>query len=334
MATLSVTSSLQSKVECAILKDVQRPKIDIQLGVGAYGRVFEVQYLGKACAAKEVHSIFLRAAAPEEIDRIKHNFFRECRIWSALHHPNIVTLIGVYAGGDNDNTAGIPVMVMEKMECSLRSLIEQQEDHKLYLPLKVSILDDISVGLWHLHNQSPPIIHRDLTPNNILLRKMNQCYEAKISDLGVSKMMENTDSGRKMTKAPGTLDFMPPETRYDNPNYGTAVDIFSFAGIILYTIVQKWPLPTAREEINPANDKVEIVCEAQRRQEYLNLMTGFENDLKPLVISCLNDNPNCRPVISEVSMAIKEVKETTSASGRFDPLAVQCESSHLQVSLT
>ena len=289
-------SSLQS---CVKLKGVQ--ELDVQLGVGAYGRVFEVQYTGKCYAAKEIHSIFLNISRPEELKRIKDRFFRECSIWSTLHHPNIVTLIGVYFR-DNDSN-GMPIMVMEKMEYNLYSVIEKQMDAviKLDLRIKLSILHDVSVGLWHLHNQEPPIIHRDLTPKNILLRQGTaQWFEAKISDLGVSKAMQRNTC--EMTKVPGTPDFMPPETFYDNPKYGTAVDIFSYAGIALYTIAEQWPTPTAKISVGP-----EIVSEVERRQEFLNKMEFGE--LKSLVISCLNDNPDFRPAISEVSTRIKCLKE-------------------------
>ena len=60
------------------------------------------------------------------------------------------------------------------------------------------------------YDRASPIIHRDLSPNNILLS-----YDsvAKISDLGVARVVKagtkNTKS--KLTKAPGTMDFMPPE---------------------------------------------------------------------------------------------------------------------------
>ena len=299
-----------------ILKDVQDQ--GVHLGDGAYGRVFEVQYAGLRCAAKEIHSIYFRVARPIELKKIKTDFLREYHIWSTLHHPKIVTLIGVYFR-DCDNS-GIPIMVMEKMQRTLRSLIERREDGEMDvqidLSVKLSILHDISVGLWYLHVHNPSIIHRDLTPNNILLRQGTHGFEAKISDLGVSKVMKNNDSGSKMTRIPGTPDFMPPETFDDNPKYDTAVDIFSYAAVILYTFVEQWPEPKAREKVNIVG-KRELVPEVERRQEYISNMKEFAAKLKPLVISCLDDNPKGRPLISKVSTAIEKFKEeshTYSAS--------------------
>ena len=134
--------------------------------MGAYGRVIEVEYAGLACAAKEIHPIFFRVARREELERIKANFLRECQTWSTLLHPNIVQFNGVhYPTGDQ---SGLPIMVMEKMSRSLRSLVERHEDVEICIHLKLSILHETSLGLRYLHiMQHPPIVHRDLTPNNI-----------------------------------------------------------------------------------------------------------------------------------------------------------------------
>ena len=72
--------------------------------------------------------------------------------------------------------------------------------------------------MWYLHIRNPAVVHRDLTPKNILLGRH---FEAKITDLGVAKVIRDTDSGRQMTKVPGTPHFMPPpEELDDDPVYG------------------------------------------------------------------------------------------------------------------
>ena len=299
MATLSA-DDIRS-LGCLVLKDVEENQ-DVHLGEGAYGRVYEVKHLGRSCAAKEIYAFFFDYATPEELESIKQTFLKECRIWNELRHPNIVTLFGVYFR-DVDNT-GVPVMVMEKMQYSLRSLISERQE-VLEVRLKLAILHDVTLGLQYLHERDPPVIHRDLTPNNVLVKfQGNHSVDAKISDLGVSKVIRNTNSGRKMTQIPGTPDFMPPETFDDNPQYGTAVDIFSYAGVMLYTIVEQWPRPKAREKYNQETRIRELVSEVERRQEYLNNTWELVEGLKPLVKSCLDDDPRYRPAIQEVSAKI------------------------------
>ena len=109
------------------------------------------------------------------------------------------------------------------------------------LNVKLSILDEVCLGLRYLHSRNPPIVHRDLTPNNILL---SRCLETKITDLGVAKVMQTTDTNT-VTKAPGTTDFMPPECLADRPVYGVPLDVFSYGVVILYIITQLWPQPSS-----------------------------------------------------------------------------------------
>ena len=206
----------------------------------------------------------------------------------------------------NDDN-GLPVMVMEKMHCSLRSFVEGFEGLEIQLPTKLSILHDVSMGLWYLHIRNPPVVHRDLTPNNILLSRH---FEAKITDLGVAKVIRDTDSGRQMTKAPGTPHFMPPEALDDNPAYGPSLDVFSYGAVILYVTTQDWPEPRAREKYNSVTGKRELVSEVERRQEYLDKMAESEVGVKlrRLIVSCLDDDQAMRPMIADISSSIKGLK--------------------------
>ena len=72
------------------------------IGVGAYGRVFEVDYCGSIYAAKEIHSILVQGVRREEFEATKKAFLTECIRSSSLGHPNIVTFLGVYNPGGNE----------------------------------------------------------------------------------------------------------------------------------------------------------------------------------------------------------------------------------------
>ena len=221
----------------------------------------------------------------------------------------VTSLLGVYYPIMDQYR--LPVMVMEKMQHSLRDLAEKFND--IPLNVKLSILDEVCLGLRYLHSRNPPIVHRDLTPNNILLSRY---LEAKITDLGVAKIMQTTDT-KTMTKAPGTTDFMPPECLADRPVYGLPLDVFSYGGVILYTITQLWPQPSSWIQFDPKTGRKLFLSEVQRHQRYLDEMAGNTAKLKTLVISCLDDNPKSRPPVAQVSSVIKMVKDKCSQeSGR------------------
>ena len=70
----------------------------VEIGRGAYGRVFEIEYGKISYAAKEVHPLLLEAAAGQgkALENIKAGFLHECQIWSLLQHPRIVEIIGLF----------------------------------------------------------------------------------------------------------------------------------------------------------------------------------------------------------------------------------------------
>ena len=277
---------------------------DQNLGRGAYGIVFKARYRGSVCAAKEIHSILIDAAyIPAERRVLQNNFIRECYHCSKLNHPNIVRFIGIY----HPPQQLFPVMIMELMDESLTTYAEKPN---ISFKRRMSILDDVVEGLSYLHSRNPPVIHRDLSPNNILLKHLPLFPLAKIADLGVAKIVnvDERSSISYQTKVQGTVDFMPLEAFGDKPKYGTSLDVFSYGGIMLYTVNGKWPRPTALADFDPVTRQVRGFSEVERRQEYLDKMTGEAEVLRPLVEACLDNDPVKRPSILELSEKIKPLK--------------------------
>ena len=275
-----------------------------ELGRGAYGKVYTVKYGGVVYAAKEVHALLLQTAGAEGVQTLRNNFIRECSQCSKLNHVNVVRLVGIYY----PSRQSLPVMVMELMDVSLTAYATQPD---VSLKRKFSILHDVAEGLSYLH--AYPIIHRDLSPNNVLIKHsgVDQVPPvAKIADLGVAKMVQ-ADSMRtktRLTKLPGTVDFMPPEAFEDNPHYDTSLDVFSYGGVMLYTVNGKWPTPTAQVKLDPVTNELKALSEVERRQEYLDEVTGQAEMIKPLIKDCLNNNSTMRPSIFDLSSKIRPLK--------------------------
>ena len=269
-----------------------------ELGRGAYGRVIKVKYRGEYCAAKQVHSAFIdEGVSQEEKDGIINKFVRECQHCSITNHPNIIKFIGVYYVS---RTSVLPIMVMELMDTDLTNFVENNQANISKIR-KISILHDVSLGLKYLHTQKPIIIHRDLSPNNVMLSKQ---LVAKIGDLGVAK----ADGKSRFSTAPGTLDFMPPEALERNPVYGTAVDVFSFAGIALHVLAEEWPHPLPTKQRDPVTKKFVALTEVQRRQKFIDKIPEDATILKELLERCLDDTADERPSIQEVSEMIELLK--------------------------
>ena len=195
----------------------------------------------------------------------------------------------------------LPMLVMEYLPLSLTQCLETHQD--LPLQIKYSILLDVAKGLNYLHCKRPPIVHRDLTANNILLTSN---FIAKISDLGVSRMAD-TFKRQQLTTAPGNWNVMPPEALKSNPRYDHKLDVFSYGCLILHVFTHQWPIPADQYVPNPhQKDTFILVSEWDRRSSYTKHISN--DPLYPFTNQCLDNNPNNRPAMKNAIQCIEDIK--------------------------
>ena len=277
-------------------RDINIPGSCHEKGRGSYGSVCELKIHGVRCVAKTIHKVLQDGTE----NTVSVKFRRECEVLNRLRHPNIVQCLGIYKGSMGNNHIGDMSIVMEYMHMDLDHCLSKYPN--IILPIKLSVLRDVSHGLLHLHSQKPPIIHRDLTASNILL---TPDMRAKIADLGVSRMFELKEVLPALTLAPGTLAYMPLEALTERPNYDLKLDIFSFGVVALYTGNQK--LPIAFEVTDIPKD----VCERKelqllKRRRWMEEL-GSAHPLYQLITKCLKDNPDSRPVTSELCSDVEKL---------------------------
>ena len=261
---------------------------DQVLGHGSYATVYEVKYKGKICAAKKIHKMLLMQGNNSYAVR---RFEEECSLLSQIDHPNIVKFIGLYF----EKNASVPILIMEFLPTNLSSFIDKEG----ILPKEVSysILHDIANGFHYLHTQTPPIIHRDLSSNNVLL---TSTMTAKISDLGVAKILDLSPlQVSRMTQTPGTPAYMPPEVMESKPKYDTSVDVFSYGILMIHVLSGQWPEPQVGQ-VRAVDDKLVPVSEAERRQVFLDRI-GDDHPLMDLIRSCISNIPRLRPRVGEIT---------------------------------
>jgi len=276
-----------------------------EIGRGATAVVSSVMWHGTECAVKTIHANLI--VDYSDVNYIKESFIRECSICARLNHPNIVQFYGIYY----PSTSKLPSLVMELMYCSLTKCLENYPEIPVYM--KLSFLHDVSLGIRYLHSFDPPIVHRDLSSNNVLITRT---FTAKVADLGVAKIIDVSSKGtaNKLTRAPGTLDFMSPEALETEPVYDTPLDIFSFGGIIIHCMAHQWPTPKGPNvTIDPATRKVVGHSEQERRSHLIEQM-GSIKLLKSLAIRCLDNVASTRPGIVEISEQLAALKVKTIQS--------------------
>ena len=226
---------------------------------------------------------------------------RECEQSSRLRHPNIVRFFGIYYPPN----ARVPSLVMERLHCSLTKLLE--DNSGITLGRKLSIVCDVACGLKYLHMRAPPIIHRDLSSNNVLISKR---MEGKIGDLGTARLVDPHRQSQ-MTKAPGTVVFMPPEALEDrlDIHYGKELDVFSFGCVMLHTLSHQWPTPLPAVITDSETGVVKGGrSEFERRSDYFDRIDkSIAGVLIPLTESCLNNLPKKRTSIVRVCDQLEDL---------------------------
>ena len=268
---------------------------DRELGHGSYATVLELEYMGLKCAGKKIHELLLRQGDTSYQVR---RFEEECRLLSQVRHPNIVQFLGVCF----QQRVRAPILVMEFLPTNLTSCIEQYG----ILPKEISysILHDVALGLCYLHSQTPAIIHRDLSSNNVLLTPN---MTAKISDLGVARILNLTPlQVSHMTGTPGTPAYMPPEVMIANPKYDTSVDEFSYGIMMIHMFSGRWPEPQVGPNRTEPDGRLIPVTEAERREEFLRAI-GNDHPLMDLILKCIHNHSKSRAHTSEIVEQLAEM---------------------------
>ena len=286
-----------------------------KLGKGAYATVYQAEWNGTPCAAKRLHQILLEDEAPGGAEKLLRNFETECLTWSALRHPGVVQFLGVYL----EEGSCLPVLVMEMMDTSLRKFLEDHRKEDFPLNLKAFVLDQITQALAYLHSKSSPLVHHDLSPNNVLLNRGT--FVTKLTDFGMSHAVNQS------TSIKGTTAFMSPEALQSPPQCNEKLDVFSFGNVILSTITHMWPEPCPPTHYN--GDQLFGLDEFQRREQYVEVFTAQEKQLfLSTVRQCLENLPHKRPCSVTLVEELRHIESTLSSD---DHVATPAEQVYQQL---
>ncbi|XP_019899233.2 ankyrin repeat and protein kinase domain-containing protein 1 isoform X2 [Esox lucius] len=132
-----------------------------------------------------------------------------------------------------------PAIVMEYM--SNGSLDRLLTSHTLMWPKKFQMIHEVAMGMNFLHSLSPPLLHLNLKPSNVLL---DDHLHVKISDFGFIKWDE-TGSKKELVEnltLRGNICYIPPELFTQCPEgSGTKFDVYSFSIVMWEILTQKKP---------------------------------------------------------------------------------------------
>ncbi|MEQ1643684.1 MAG: protein kinase [Pyrinomonadaceae bacterium] len=271
-------------------------KIVSAIGKGGMGEVFLAQdtKLNRQVALK-----ILPAEFAEDKDRMGR-FVREAQSASALNHPNIIT---IYEIGESDGTHFIATEFIDG-----KTLGEYAKANPLNYRSALEIAIQVASALDEAH--AAGIVHRDIKPDNVMIRANGL---VKILDFGIAKVSASStsasDSSEDATaiKSPtmpgmiiGTANYMSPE-QAKGKQVDARTDIFSF-GVVLYEMIAG-QLPFEGE------NALEMIG-AILHKDAKPLGPDVPTEISKLINKCLRKDRDERyQTIKDVGNDLREVKQ-------------------------
>ncbi|KAL6529995.1 LRR receptor-like serine/threonine-protein kinase hsl2 [Orobanche minor] len=208
------------------------------IGSGGSGCVYRVVLKsGQTVAAKKLWE----TKGPKEIEG---DFRSEVETMGQIRHLNILKLLFSCISED------YRILVYEYMENgSLGDVLHDLEGGGILMdwPKRFAIVMGTAQGLAYLHHDCvPPIMHRDLKSNNILL---DEEFRPKVADFGLAKVLRRdvNESGQVMSRVAGSYGYIAPEYGY-TMKVTAKSDIYSFGILLLELLTGKRPNDSTFDE--------------------------------------------------------------------------------------
>ena len=232
------------------------------IGTGGWGYVTEANFRGRRVAAKCLHTAITS----------QHNqqlFAKEMKIFARCRHHNLLEFIGAVP----DHPA---IIVTELMVTNLREALSNGRATPNHIH---PICMDVAQALSYLHDIQPhPVIHRDVSAPNVLLKAVDTGgWIAKLSDLGSAQF-----ANIAQTLAPGCVVYAAPEVRQESSarNQTTKMDVYSYGVLLIEILTRRMPLGNVADLI-------------------ISIQPTWPKFV-PLIRQCTTNEPSRRPTMIQV----------------------------------
>lgn len=204
------------------------------LGKGGFSEVWRAYDLEEnRYVACKIHHVNKEWKEEKKANYVKHAM-REKDIHKSLDHCRIVKLFDLFTIDNHSFCTVLEYCPGNDLDFYLKQNKQISEKEAR------SIIMQVVSALVYLNEKKPPIIHYDLKPANILLESGTTCGAIKITDFGLSKIMESSDDDLELTSQfAGTYWYLPPETFVVGqapPKISSKVDVWS-VGVIFYQCI-------------------------------------------------------------------------------------------------
>ncbi|KAL6908212.1 hypothetical protein ACP4OV_002382 [Aristida adscensionis] len=296
-------------------------------GSGTFGLVYKGQF------KFEARNVAIKVFKLDQFGA-PNNFMAECEALRNIRHRNLIRVISLCSTFDPSGNE-FKALILEYMSNgNLESWLHPkacEQKRPLSLGSRITVAVDVAAALDYLHNRcSPPLIHCDLKPSNILLDdEMVAC----LSDFGLAKFLSSDSSteynnSSSVAGPRGSVGYIAPE-------YGIGCkvssegDIYSYGIILLEMIAGKQPTDQMfKDGLNLRNfiesslpEKIHVCLDSSmiiyhEGEDGNQAMEGMRNcamNLAKLGLKCSSMSSKDRPTIQEVYAEIMAIREEFSA---------------------
>ena len=257
------------------------------LGSGSFATVYDATIKEEPVAVKEFHINLNIWKNQKKRKDFQKAFKREVNNLIRLNHPNIVDFIGAIADDSEDEPAFM--IIVEKLSKTVADI-----SHEMTFEDKLQIIIQIAYGVAYMHSLS--IIHRDIKPDNIML---SEDGIPKLIDFGLSKEKEDHQRTQSTGGISGTPLWLSPERKRGKPSTSKS-DVYSLGLVIANLLTGTLP----SRDLSPIIIYKEALKEA----------TGNNKDFCDLVLQCLDEKPEKRPIAEELHFELKSILRKLSCS--------------------
>ncbi|KAJ0962682.1 hypothetical protein J5N97_027804 [Dioscorea zingiberensis] len=275
-----------------------------ELGDGGFGTVYKGELRdGRIVAVKRLYE--------NNYKRVEQ-FMNEVAILSRLRHQNLVTLYGCTSRHSREL-----LLVYEYIpNGTVADHLHGRRAHEASLSwqVRLSIAVETATALAYLHAVEPPIIHRDVKTNNILL---DNNFNVKVADFGLSRLFP-LDATHISTAPQGTPGYLDPEY-HQCYRLTQKSDVYSF-GVVLVELISSKPavdVTRRHHEINLAsmainkiqNNELDELVDAKLFSESEEVRRMIKV-VAELAFRCLQGERDLRPPIKEVLEVLRGVQSS------------------------
>ncbi|MBT9585414.1 protein kinase [bacterium] len=231
-----------------------RYRLDKVLGEGGMATVYRAWQVGLE------RWVAIKHCRPQSADELEQ-FREEARLLGSLHHPAMVTVHELIESADEAH------LVMELVEGStLRQCVERE------LPLEQQCLDwmeEILDVLEFLHGQNPPVILKDLKPDNVMVEPSGRL---RVLDFGIAKRLVAGGGTQLLLKGVGSEHYAPLE-QYGQGSTDQRSDFYALGATLYFMLTGTDPMPAwqrlaKHQDLDPLQQRgnvSETTCELIRQ---------------------------------------------------------------------